>query len=50
MTTVPVNLHRELETPAIPEPFTVGDALKFSIVGLVIFTTLFAFMFSLSNM
>ncbi len=50
MTTVPVDLHRETATPPIPEPWTIGDTLKFSITGLVLFVVLFAFMFSLSNM
>ncbi len=50
MTTVPVDLHREIATPAIPEPWTIGDTLKFSVVGLVLFVAMFAFMFSLSNM
>ncbi len=36
--------------PAIPEPFTLRDALVIIVPGLVIFTAIFAFMFSLSNM
>jgi hypothetical protein len=33
-----------------PEPFTVRDVLVFVIPGLVLFSAVFAFMFSLSNM
>lgn len=33
-----------------PEPFTVRDVLVFSIPGLVLFSILFAFFFSLGNM
>ncbi|HEX5280689.1 MAG TPA: hypothetical protein VFW28_11485 [Micropepsaceae bacterium] len=35
---------------AIPEPFTVRDALVFTVPGLVLFSVLFAFFFSLSSM
>jgi len=35
---------------AIPEPFTLRDVLVFSIPGLVLFSALFAFFFSLSSM
>ena len=34
----------------IPEPFTLRDVLVFVIPGLVLFSAVFAFMFSLSNM
>jgi hypothetical protein len=34
----------------IPEPFTLRDVLVFVIPGLVLFSAIFAFMFSLSNM
>ena len=53
MTTVPVDLHRDLnkqELPAIPEPWTLRDTLRFAVVGLVLFSVLFAFMFSLGDM
>jgi hypothetical protein len=35
---------------AIPEPFTVRDFLVITIPGLVLFSALFAFFFSLGNM
>jgi hypothetical protein len=35
---------------ANPEPFTVRDVVVFTIPGLVLFTVLFAFFFSLSSM
>lgn len=33
-----------------PEPFTVKDVLVFSVPALVLFSVMFAFFFSLSNM
>ena len=35
---------------ANPEPFTLRDVLVFSIPGLILFSAMFAFMFSLSKM
>jgi len=46
MSTAPV----KAALPAIPEPFRTRDAVIFSVIGLTIFTVMFAFMFSLSNM
>jgi hypothetical protein len=34
----------------IPEPFTLRDVLVFTIPGLILFSAMFAFMFSLSKM
>jgi hypothetical protein len=54
MTTVPVDLHRELakstKAPPIPEPWTWREMLQFTVVGLVLFSMLFAFMFALGSM
>lgn len=36
--------------PAIPEPWRVRDTLVFCATGLVLFSALFAFIFSLGNM
>ncbi len=47
MTNVPVDLHK---LPEIPEPWTWRDTLWFTVWGLVMFSVLFAFMFSLGNM
>ena len=39
-----------IQRQPITEPFTIRDVLVFSITGLVLFSAMFAFMFSLSNM
>jgi len=38
------------QTLTNPEPFTVRDVLVFTIPGLLLFSAMFAFFFSLSNM
>ena len=38
------------DLPTIPEPWRMRDTLLFSGWGLLLFTVLFAFMFSLGNM
>lgn len=52
MTSVPVDIHKNPvnKMPAIPEPWTWRDTLWFTVVGLVMFSALFAFMFSLGDM
>ena len=53
MTSMPVDLHRELadkNLPPIPEPWTWRDTFRFTAVGAVLFGVLFAFMFALGNM
>lgn len=52
MTTVPVDLHKNAAntTPAIPEPWRWRDTLWFTVWGLLLFSVLFGFMFSLGNM
>lgn len=47
MTNIPAGLHK---TPAIPEPWRWRDTIQFTVWGLLLFTVLFAFMFSLGNM
>jgi hypothetical protein len=46
MTTAPV----KVALPVIPERFRARDVVIFSVIGLTLFTAMFAFMFSLSNM
>ncbi|MDE2476747.1 MAG: hypothetical protein KGO48_16960 [Alphaproteobacteria bacterium] len=47
MTNRPVELHK---MAAIPEPWRWRDTLWFTVWGLVLFSVLFGFMFSLGNM
>lgn len=52
MTTVPVDIHKNPanQVPAIPEPWRWRDTLLFTFWGLVLFSTVFAFMFALGDM
>ena len=52
MTSIPVEIHKapDQALPAIPEPWRWRDTMWFTVVGLVMFSALFAFMFALGNM
>jgi hypothetical protein len=51
MTSIPVDLHRELATSnkAMPttEPWTWRSLVQFTVIGLVLFGVLFGFMYAL---
>jgi hypothetical protein len=54
MTTIPVDLHRELAKsnkalPA-PEPWTWREVLAVPMIGVAIFVILFAFMYAIGSM
>jgi hypothetical protein len=54
MTSVPVELHRELANPKkalpTPEPWTWRSLVQFSVIGVALFSTLFAFMYAIGTM
>ena len=51
MTSIPVDLHRNpAQQPLVPEQWTTRNTLYFTGIGLLLFVTLFGFMFSLSTM